>query len=66
MIIVLTIITILSCVYAIVCQYRQKTYEMAFAVLVEKVYKPKSQEDIDKILDIIMHESTRTKDTDND
>ncbi len=65
MIWVLTVITVLACAYAIWCQYKQKTFEMAFEILVRKVYKPRTQEDMENLLEIIMNELDGTEESDS-
>lgn len=61
MIICMFLITVTSCILAIICNYRCNIYRRGFITLAKIAYNPKDKHDVENIMDKIKHELDRTK-----
>ena len=61
---IMFIITVLSCAYALYCQFRVKAFERGFILLAKLTYNPKTKEECEEIVRKI-HELDRLEETDN-
>lgn len=62
---VMFIITVISCAYAVYCQWLLDVYKKGFILLAKVAYNPKNEQDVIRIIERIQNESIRNKKADN-